>query len=302
MIGVGIPFTGNLSCPIPTQIKVSQGAAISSLRSDDTNIYWIESGTSIKKMSVNGGSVTTLVSSRTPQGIRVANSAVYWTDQDDTINSVSTAGGGTTQIQLNFGSNQGNFRVDATKIFLRSGLSITISGGTVATVFTATTAQGTIAIDSTHVFWSEVTFPGNLKQVAKTGGAVTTLVNSALPPPFWLEADGTNVYWATHGAFGGPLSLNKQLVGSTSVTFLASAFIQGPITVDSNFIYYHNDGNGSIAKIKIAGGNVNSPVANISPYQTMNNGTEVVLDSNSIYWVNFDNSIWKMDKCTTVPV
>jgi hypothetical protein len=239
-LGGGTPTTLQTGRDKPLQIAV-----------DDTFVYWAEGGTDLIAMPKGGGAPVT-VSSIEEYGIVTDSNHVYWTTGPDVMQGAGSGGG---QVQLAGGQAGGNgIACDGTNVYWVTTMgtpnqvvSVPIAGGTITTL--ATTAPGgSIAVNSTTVFW---TVAGAVLSVPIAGGAVTTIASARTTPddvPDTLVADDDWVYWSTvYGQdFGIKVGyLYKAPAGGGSVTTLSSGTLPSGLALDSNNLYWV-DTNGSI--------------------------------------------------------
>src|SRR3972149_4866814 len=148
----------------PTPVTLTSGQSPYHIAVDSTNTYWTDYATSgtVKKVSISGGTVTTLASGlSSPANITVDSTNVYWTEFTTT---------GTVK-------------------------KVSISGGTVTTLASGLNEPWDIAIDSKNVYWTENNSTGTVKKVSISEGTVTT-VASGLNYPIGIAVDSTSIYWA----------------------------------------------------------------------------------------------------------
>jgi hypothetical protein len=206
---------------------------------DDTNVYWAEYyGFAVKKVGINGGTVTTLASCGNEPGLAIDADFVYWTNPG--ISRVSKNGGTSTTLTTSSGtgiavdsnnvywSEYGvggavkkipltggsavtlapadfviSIAVDSTSVYYSDGgliKKVGIDSGTVTSLTSEHHGVYTLAIDSTHVYWIEsLDWGAALKKVSKQGGTVTKLAQLASDNYYGIALDETYVYWATGG-------------------------------------------------------------------------------------------------------
>jgi hypothetical protein len=155
-----------------------------------------------------------------------------------------------------------------------------------------------IAIDSTSVYWVQVTstssapLVSSIMKVARTGGPATTLASyrgeSFLS--HCLAVDATNVYWSEPWAAGAPPSapnppgaIMKVPIAGGPSTLVASSHFPSSIAVDSANVYWmtgnNGDGSGVLMKASLAGGGPTVTLATaIAP-------TNIAVDATSVYWL-----------------
>ncbi len=183
---------------------------------DTTSVYW----GGVEKQALDGGTVATMatVPNTLAYGIAVDATSVYWVTQDN----------GSTGIGL--------------------VLKVPMAGGTVTTLSAAVGNPSGVAVDSSHVYWSDSgggSHPA-IFSVPIDGGTVSTL--SSQGPAWSLATDSTNVYYLSNGGV-----LRVPVSGGVPITI--SPYSQsgpGGIAVDSTSVY-------------VAGGPVTPLIQKITP-------------------------------------
>jgi hypothetical protein len=195
-----------------------------SIARDNAYIYWAEDngsgGSLIKKVSLNGGSATTLASSPGDvMMVAVDTDSVYWPDiTEGSINRVSKDGGSVETLvsglnnpwvvvvdnnyfywtEYGTGNNDGAIK------------KMPKNGGTITTIVSDLNFPLGLAVDDFYLYWTEgfvmdTTTPqtgGAVKAVPVSGGAVTT-VAQGLNNPAFITMDENYIYW-TEGLYFGP--------------------------------------------------------------------------------------------------
>lgn len=165
--------------------------------------------------------------------------------------------------------------VDATRVYF-AGLSgqftadifsIPKNGGAMTTVTSAVLTPGAFATDAQFIYWVSVgTFVGEdilsdgaVRRVAKSGGAVQTLV-SGLSFPIAITVAGGNVYYGETGIATGNTSagLRRVPVDGGAVRKLFDSLPVGSIAVDDANVYFAafrlGTGLVDVDRLPIAGG------------------------------------------------
>ena len=182
---------------------------------DGAFIYWVEdSMATVRKISPNGGPVTTLGSGSGPAGIiRLDATHVFWMDHEDTIRQVPKGGGGVVSVVG------------------------PVAGGITDFV-----------VNGANVFFSE--WDGaRIRQTSVSGGATRTLVDFGPLHPDQtrrLETDGQAVYWIDQATIG-----KVPLTGGSMELFVQGAtisdpFLAGGIAVDQTTVYWTESATGAI--------------------------------------------------------
>jgi hypothetical protein len=206
---------------------------------DATNVYWSEYyGFAIKKVSINGGAVTTLASAGNDYGIAIDADNVYW--NNPYISKVSKNGGAVTHLADSIGT---GIAVDSKNVYWTEyGVGgavkkVALTGGSEVTIATADFANS-IAVDSTSVYYPD---GGLIKKIGIDGGTVTSLT-SEHHGVYVLAIDSTYVYWIESLDWGAALKkVSKE--GGTIVTLaqLASDNYYG-IALDDTYVYWAASG------------------------------------------------------------
>jgi hypothetical protein len=252
---------------------------------DGGEVFWLRGNnntTTVSKVSVTGGPVTTLVGGGFPMpyGIVVDGANVYWTDAGASLRKVSRGGGPVTTLAA---CDQANWplplSVDSTSVYwadLHGNLQKTpISGGATTTL---ATAMGVFEIHGGNAY-----FLGKLgvMQVPVGGGTPTKLVGITGPTNRALEveysaANATSMFWI---AAGGPL-MQAPFDGGPVVTLVTTSapFIAGMAADDTNV--YVATGT-AIVKVPIAGGAPTTVVTIPKAFLV----TGLAVDATNVYWM-----------------
>lgn len=194
---------------------------------DDNFIYYTDWGyDEVRRISVTGGSPDTLA-----MGLGlVFHRAIAL---DDTY--------------VYFGDNSGVHRVP------KAGGSVeNLSGNTKTT---------SLAVDGTHVYWTEGAVGGGaLRRVLKIGGSDDTLVSgSVLDNPYGIAVDDTHVYWTELGS-GKARRIAKDGSGSIfDYVPVQPSYQAGSIAVNSTHVFWSDttgSPDGRIRRVPKTGGTV----------------------------------------------
>jgi hypothetical protein len=185
---------------------------------DSDSVYWIEqsgSSNSLKKVGLNGGTVTALSSPIKPMGLALDSSNIYYTDYTNvnnggTVNKVDKTTGTVTPLASNQ-TKPHYIAVNSTDVYWvndsdGSIMKVDINGTTQPTNIGVTKlamnrsyASLIIAVDSSNLYFIDSpdgTTNGTIKKVGLSGGAVTTLWSSPTLVPDSIAVDSANVYWS----------------------------------------------------------------------------------------------------------
>lgn len=227
LLGGGTPVT------LASQQNHPRGIAV-----DATRVYWANSGNgangTVMTMPLTGGAPTTLASGQSdPQGVAVDGTSVYWSDSNGTLLKVPLQGGAITtlvSIQSNGSSEPalgGAISLYGASAYLTGGaggqnvMRVALGGGAEVTLASGQLEPTDVAVDATHVYWTNQgtwgTFPdgfppptpvdGSVMRMPIGGGSATTL-SCGEGGPAGIALDATSVYW-TDPAVGTVMKLTK---------------------------------------------------------------------------------------------
>ena len=239
-------------------------------------------------------------------GIAVDSKSVYWTTTLPSMVMKAPIGGGTATMLASPPSAVA-IAIDSANLYWTSGvgrsgsiMSVPLAGGALTTLDPSTgTNPGSIAVDSTSVYWGETGSDVNSGTVTKVriGGGTPTTLASAQKVPFGIAVDSTSVYWGTI-SFGGDgtdgMVFKIPVAGGTPTTLAWGQFNLSAIAVDSKSVYWVNSGSGTgspdgtVMKVPIGGGTP-TPIAagQIGPRL-------IAVDSTSVYWVTSNSTLMKV--------
>jgi hypothetical protein len=139
-----------------------------------------------------------------------------------------------------------------------------------------------IAVDATHVYWTDAKAK-TLMKVPKQGGAPVTLA-SGQDGISALAIDAANVYWVNNltGDLGSVMKV--ALGGGTPIPIATQQYAPNSVAVDAMHVYWTTAGNyvsnpaGTVMKASLA----NGEVAALSSSQWYPGG--IVVDATRVYW------------------
>jgi murein DD-endopeptidase MepM/ murein hydrolase activator NlpD/photosystem II stability/assembly factor-like uncharacterized protein len=283
---------------------------------DGSEVYFIERGSwpssngTIKKVSKDGGSVTVLASGLDyPQGAGAIEApSVYFADPCN-INKVGMNGGGVTTIATDVCWGPGAVTVDhsgslyyilVSALTSAGGLKkVSVDGGSITTLATVSTGSNDIALDASHVYWTEQGTPpygypvagsGVLKKVSRNGGTAATLaLGLNAPRGIAFDSESGYVYWIdagtwTDGVYDANTGSINRIPASGGATTTVTSGLNAPynIQMDATDIYWSEtpaSGVGTIKKMLIEGQNS----MNLSFPLRYNNWTAYTAVINSVF-------------------
>jgi hypothetical protein len=246
-----LPLQGGLQTTLASKEVGPSGITL-----DAVNAYWIDYGSGgVVKEPLGGGTRTTLTSQK---GIYIAvdETNVYWTN--DAVMKVPKAGG--TPLTLATGDltlSKHGIAVNSTDVYwaefnyacggtdqpcspgLGRVMRVPVGGGTPSVVASRQSGADSIALDATHVYWTNYN-EGTVMSVPLAGGKPTTLASGQVAMND-ITVDATSVYWTKYVDFGSHNGavMKVALAGGTPVT-LASAQTPTGIAVDDTSLYWLN--------------------------------------------------------------
>jgi hypothetical protein len=153
-----------------------------------------------------------------------------------------------------------------------------------------------IAVDGTHVYWTDQK-AWALRKVPKAGGEVTTLA-TAQEGIFRLAVDSNFVYWINSVTIG---SVMKVPIGGGDPIPIASARWPRGIAVDATNVYWTSaetdgGGRGAVMKASHATGEV------VTLAENQSSASAIAVDATNVYWTNADTVGNGQGAVMTVPI
>jgi len=294
--------------PPPPTVLASGGSVQGAIAVDATNVYWADWDDGPKKVSLNGGSVVTLVSGSTSaaKALAVDATSVYWTAYYGEVNKVPITGGAVVTLASGQDSPLG-IAVDATSVYWTNGdpngssrplvLKVPLGGGIVSTLVTQSNTEKDaeeITVDATSVYWIDH-FANAIKKVPLNGGPVTTISTSVQSISVGdltggITVDATNVYWTDDNAvMKAPLSGGPGVALTSGMGTFSLRCTPG-LVIDAQNAYWSSL-SGSVLKVPLTGGRTTTLAEGLS------NPRGIAVDATSVYWVDIiDDTVLKTTK------
>jgi sugar lactone lactonase YvrE len=220
-------------------------------------------------MLTDGGSLQQVsMGSFSPESVCVNSTDIYWPDTTDLIwdAPIHNPDGGANIVGLLFPLPNpipfGSAVDDAS--FYYAGfsdagttpcpgygcvLSFPLHGFGYTTVASGNFQPNGIALDSQHVYWTDV-LNGQVMMADRTGLNPKTLATGQAGPA-GIAVDPLNVYWAN--AAGGTIMM-RPFDGGSIVTLAAGLSAPSRLVADSTNVYWTDHDAGTVARAPIAGG------------------------------------------------
>lgn len=170
--------------------------------------------------------------------------------------------------------------------------SVPTSGGEVTDLATGLGGVNDIAVDETHLYWTEfglLDASGSVKRVPIEGGAVEVLATGTPEGttfdvffPLGIALDDAFVYWG-ESAGGGAVRTVPKDGGSVVDIGRGQSIDPSSIALDSTYAYISETG-GRVLRLPLAGGSVEELATGLDQPFSM------ILNGNSLFWVSLLNS------------
>lgn len=279
---------------VHTGLFTFASAAGDPLAADAANLYWV-GAKGIMSEPLAGGDETLLAGGGVFNcyGLTVDAQHAYWTNFDkNTVWSVPVAGGSPTQLAASPAPPYSIVAGPDAVYWVAtspgaSGSSAIVSvpkgGGTATTVVsTATEYAGTIAVDSSRLYWA-LEQDSAIQAQPLTGGMPTTIASTSVGPVTSMVLAGSTIYFVS---FEGGAVLSVPTSGGTPKV-LASNQRPLALAVDGSAVYFTDQGpmgtttQASICKVPLGGGAVQTMVSGRNP----SGMGDIAVGPSYVYWV-----------------
>ena len=173
------------------------------------------------------------------------------------------------------------------------------AGGAVQ-VLSQSEAPAAIAIDQANVYWiDKASSAATLRKVPLAGGTGQQLATGIWASSIAVDASYVYASVDDSGGSGTGSIVKVPVAGGAAVTLAPAQLNNGPLAIDSTYVYWANLGDGterhntdgSVMRVPKAGGSVVTLAANVDGPRSL------VLANNSVYFGNWD-SIQKVPTTT----
>jgi hypothetical protein len=288
---------GALGCadPLIPGPLVTGERGITSIAADGAFIYWTTAKGAVKKVSLDGGPVTTIVP-EPAQGlaadhVAVDETQVVWTIGGTTVAAVKKDGTDASLIVEQAGGEIRGLTLDTSSVYwsvaegeLRRAPR---AGGEVETLASGQSKPSGPALDHDRLFWGIET--GELLQLSTGGGAPEKLfAGEAKPQRLAVTTD--RLYWTTLGnGKTGTVNVADRSGGSARVVAANQAVVD-EVAGDERAVFWTSF-DGTVSMVPLDGGDpqaiVKGPEGKVS----------LALTWDSVYWANgSDGELWTMYK------
>lgn len=245
---------------------------------DATDVFWTVLGPNpgegaVLKASKSCGPTTTLASGQpSPIAVAIDTTHVYWLD-DKALSRVSKAGGAPEVLATLEGQPLGGgIALDDARVYYATYgavLAVDKSGGAPTTLVTGACAATSVAVDDTHVYFSNSGCNGDLVRIPKAGGPEEIVMASAYSTD--VAVDATSVYWVQKdvGAASRPKS------GGEGHLLSSDAISESSLATDGTRVYFSDkESLNSVEKSGAGAGRVGGA------------GLKIATDGASVFWTS----------------
>jgi hypothetical protein len=296
-------------------LATASDPAITDLKTDGANVYWIDQSNRLSSVSVCGGPVTELaaVNGETDLGPTIAlDTNNVYVAVDSNVWRIAKEGGDGSQAMLASGQTfASGAAVSGGSLYwnewnwdwMTAGQNsaiinqLPLAGGSVTAVApNVPFAPLNVAIGPSSYCWTN-DIAGTIGCMALGSSEWTIMLASNQFGPGGIALDSTSVYWTNYsGNQGEPVpsptngTLNRVPIAGGNTTVLATGYDFGGVAVDATHVYWSDVYLNTVDVMSIAGG---TPTV-------LANGASVVagpiLDDNSVYWVTTQGAIERVAK------
>jgi outer membrane protein assembly factor BamB len=235
----------------PAAPLVTGERGVTAIAVDDFFLYWSKADGTVRKVSLDGGQITTLASGQNlPDHVAVDDGRVYWATGDGAVKAVSKDGGGEIHIA-----------VDAE-----------ITG---------------LTVDEAHVYWTAAASDGSLRRASKSedDSAAVTLA-SGLSGPRSPRVHSGGVFWADQGWSSSAGALMRvPAEGGEPKALIGEPEGALSLAVTGDELYWTTFGDGTVRWASLGGGDAHVIATEQGVLQA------VAGDGVTVYWTRADGTV-----------
>jgi hypothetical protein len=168
------------------------------------------------------------------------------------------------------------------------------------TVVSGQNQIGSMAVDSSSVYWTNSLYPPSVMKVSSAGGGTPVTLASigqGYSPTSAIAIDSSSVYWTNYTE--GTVMKVALAGGDTPATLASDQYFASAIAVDSSDVYWTTysygtadggtntavQGTGSVMKVAKGGGDVTTLASG------QDEPTTIAVDASSVYWNGYSTDI-----------
>jgi hypothetical protein len=257
---------------------VTDERGITTIVTDDFFLYWAKADGSVKRVSLDGGPPTTLVSGRQlPGALAVDETHIYWASSNGEIGR-APKGGGDPETIIQAGDGSG-LALDANNIYFTTSAGTvqrrSKQGGDLTALAVDQKVASDFAISGVSLIWANPN-AGSINEMLTDGGAAQELVKAQDQPAHAAISD-SNIYWTN---FGNSTVGISQRDGSDVHEIAAVSSKPDAVMGDATNVYF-SDLDGGVHVASVHGGE-----ATRLGKGPGGGKVSLAMDLTSIYWAN----------------
>lgn len=300
---------------LPGLVPLAQDQhGVTSMATDGNHVYWTLHQGALRRVSVDGGEVETVVDDITnPDHVALDGGHVYWTMNEGVIARAPKAGGDVEQLAENEQDAVG-LRVDDESLYFARGNGLVArirkSDGDRLTLADDGGKISSLALSGPSLFWTRRDAPSGgdtasdaVRELPTGGGAPSTL--SAAPRPDLLALNGAHACWTAldpdalaNDPTSSAMQITRVALDGSDPRVVARNLVNVDALVADDTQIYFSTLEGDVSAISVDGGDGSSPTTFASgPFGK----TSITLDPTSVYWAHANgDAIFALPKEMTV--